>query len=275
MSLSRRTAPADPVRKRTKKALQQLLDEQAQQYNRPAFIINDPISIPHQFSRLQDREIMGFWTAMLSWGQRTTIIQKSQLLIQLMDGAPYDFIRSSREEDLKRFSGFVHRTFNYTDTLYFLHFFRKWYAEHESLEDAFLCKGYAELPHVEKMLTHFHEVFFNDPYAPARTRKHVPTPASKSACKRLNMFLRWMVRSDNSGVDLGVWKQIQPHQLVCPLDVHVERVARKLGLLERKQADWLAALELTDNLRTFDPKDPVRYDFALFGMGLSEKQLNR
>ena len=271
MSLNRRTALTDQPIAYSKRKLKALLDEQVHLYNRPQFIASDPISIPHQFTLLQDREIMGFWTAMLSWGQRTTIIHKSEQLIRLMNGSPYAFITESTDTDLKRFNGYVHRTFNTTDTLYFIHFFKNWYAAHDSLEEAFLCPGYNKLPHVEKMLIHFHHHFFNDPYAPSRTRKHVPTPETKSACKRLNMFLRWMVRRDDTGVDFGIWKSIRPDQLICPLDVHVERVARTLGLLQRKQADWLAAIELTDQMKKFDPIDPVKYDFALFGMGLAEK----
>jgi uncharacterized protein (TIGR02757 family) len=158
-----------------------------------------------------------------------------------------------------------------TDTLWFIYFFRTFYARHESLEEAFLSDGYSTERHVEKMLIHFHKMFFFDPDAPHRTKKHIPSPASKSACKRINMFLRWMVRKDSNGVDFGVWHRIRPDQLICPLDVHVERVARKLGLLTRKQTDWAAAVELTDNLKTFDPMDPVKYDFALFGSGVMEK----
>lgn len=260
-------------------SLQRYLDSLVIRYNTPGFIDKDPISIPRQFTQLQDIEIMGFWTAMLSWGQRITIIHKSQVLIRLMDGAPYAFITQHSEKDLKRFSTFAHRTFQSTDTLYFIDFFKRWYAAHERLETAFLCDGYATEDTVEKMLMHFHTLFFEGPFVPQRTRKHVPTPASKSACKRLNMFLRWMVRKDKQGVDFGLWQHIRPDQLICPLDVHVERVARKLKLLDRKQTDWQAAVELTTRLKAFDPLDPVKYDFALFGIGLEEqaalRELNR
>jgi len=247
------------------------LDEQVIRFNQPAFIEHDPISIPHRFSRLQDIEIMGFWTAILAWGQRTTIINSAQTLIQLMDNAPYDFILGHEPQDLQRFLQFRHRTFNATDALYFIHFFRHWYEQHISLEEAFLCSGYAQEKHVEKLLIHFHNTFFFDPDAPQRTRKHIATPRSKSSCKRINMFLRWMVRKDTHGIDFGVWKHIRPDQLICPLDVHVDRVARKLGLIERKQTDWQTAVALTERLRTFDPVDPVKYDFALFGIGVAEK----
>ena len=247
------------------------LDELADRYNQPAFLEQDPISIPHRFDRLQDREIAGFWTAMLAWGQRKTIIQSAERLINLMDGAPYDFVLHHEERDRQRFEHFYHRTFQPIDALYFLAFLQLYYRTNDSLETAF--SGYlpAGAPHVGPALTGFHERFFALPDAPERTRKHVATPARKSTCKRLNMFLRWMVRQDDRGVDFGVWKRIQPRQLLIPLDVHVERVARSLGLLQRKQTDWLAVLELTEALRRLDPADPVRYDFALFGLGVLKK----
>ncbi|HNE46967.1 MAG TPA: TIGR02757 family protein [Chitinophagales bacterium] len=266
--LTRRTS-----RTKSQQSLADHLDGLVVKYNNPDFIKGDPISLPHKFTKLQDREIIGFWTAMLSWGQRKTIINKAEELLLLMHNSPYDFILHHKEDDLKRFADFKHRTFNYTDTLWFIYFLRSFYAEHNSLEEAFLCEGFREEVHVEKMLIHFHNLFFSDRDAPQRTKKHIPTPASKSACKRLNMFLRWMVRKDNAGVDFGCWQQIQPSQLICPLDVHVERVARKLGLLTRKQTDWDAAIELTENLRMFDHSDPVKYDYALFGSGVMEKHV--
>jgi len=247
------------------------LDELVARYNRPLFIEEDPISIPHQFTLPQDIEIMGFWSAMLAWGQRKTIINKSQELIGLMDGAPYEFIRHHRQEDRRRFLQFKHRTFQPTDALYFLEFLQQHYRQHTSLEAAFARHLTLESANVEPALRGFHNYFFHLPNAPQRTRKHVATPARKSTCKRLNMFLRWMVRQDNNGVDFGLWKQIKPRQLLMPLDLHVERVARRWGLLQRKQVDWLAVLELTEALRRFAPEDPVRYDFALFGMGVLEK----
>ena len=246
--------------------LKAFLDAKVAQYNRPEFIVNDPISIPHQFTRLQDVEIMGFWAAMLAWGQRKTIIRKAQELIVRMDGAPYEFVLHHTEEDRKRFLGFKHRTFNDTDALYFLEFFQQYYRRHASLEDAFLPPPNA--PHVGEGLCRFHEQFFSLEDFPARTRKHIATPARKAACKRINMFLRWMVRRDGQGVDFGLWQRIQPAQLICPCDVHVDRVARALGLVQRKATDWYTALELTEALRTLDPSDPVKYDFALFGLGV-------
>lgn len=250
-------------------SLADLLNAKADQYNRPSFIERDPISIPHRFSRKQDIEIMGFWSAVLAWGQRPVILKKSAELVTLMDGAPYDFIRNHEETDLKRFLSFKHRTFNATDALYFLHFFHQYYQNHDSLEDAFLSDpASASAETVEAALIGFHDRFCCDPFFPDRTRKHIATPARNSSCKRLLMFLRWMVRQDDRGVDFGLWTRLRPEQLVMPIDVHVNRVARKLGLLTRPQTDWKAALELTQTLRQFDANDPVLYDFALFGLGV-------
>lgn len=248
------------------------LDQCVEQFNRPTFIEDDPISIPHQFDQLQDIEIMGFWVSMLAWGQRKTIINKANELIALMDGAPHDFIVNHEERDRARFASFKHRTFQYTDTLYFLHFFQTYYRQYDSLEQAFSKYLNAQAPHIGPALIGFHNDFFALEDAPQRTRKHIATPTRKSSCKRLNMFLRWMVRKDGKGVDFGLWNTIHPRQLLMPLDVHVDRVARHFGLLERKQRDWRAVLELTDSLRTFDSEDPVKYDFALFGMGVLEKK---
>jgi uncharacterized protein (TIGR02757 family) len=250
--------------------LQAFLDEKVQQYNQPAFIENDPISIPHRFSRKQDIEITGLWASVLAWGQRKTIINKCRELITLMDLAPYDFIMNHQEEDLKRFLSFKHRTFNATDTLYFIAFFRDFYSRYDSLEEGFVQFMQPADQTTQNALIGFRNLFFNLEYAPARTRKHISTPAANSACKRLNMFLRWMVRKDANGVDFGIWHQLKPSQLVCPCDVHVDRVGRRLGLISRKQTDWLTALELTQNLRLLDAADPVKYDFALFGLGVEE-----
>ncbi|MBD2701823.1 TIGR02757 family protein [Spirosoma sp. BT702] len=248
-------------------SIRDFLDAKADQYNRPSFIERDPISIPHRFSRKQDIEIMGFWAAVLAWGQRPVILRKTSELVDLMDGTPYDFIRYHEESDLKRFLAFKHRTFNATDALYFLHFFRHYYGENESLEDAFLTDATSDT--VEASLITFHDRFCGlTDFFPERTRKHIATPARNATCKRLLMFLRWMVRSDNRGVDFGLWTRLKPSQLVIPIDVHVNRVSRQLGLLTRPQTDWKAAIELTEMLRQFDPIDPVRYDFALFGLGV-------
>jgi uncharacterized protein (TIGR02757 family) len=244
------------------------LEENAALYNQVGFIDADPISIPHQFSLKQDREIIGFWTAMLAWGQRKTIINNANALVKLMDGAPYDFILNHQEEDRRHFLDFKHRTFQATDTLYFLEFFQQYYQKHDSLEDAFAQHLSPAAPHTEAALLGFHRLFFDHPDAPERTRKHIATPERGSTCKRLNMFLRWMVRKDEQGVDFGIWHKISPHQLLIPLDVHVDRVARRMSLLTRKQTDWQAVLELTAALRSFDQEDPVKYDFALFGLGV-------
>lgn len=245
-----------------------LLEEKADQYNQPEFIPHDPISIPHRFTKEQDIEIMGFWAAILAWGQRKTIINKCLELSQLMDNAPHDFVLNHQESDLKQFLNFKHRTFNATDTLYFLHFFQDYYLQHDSLEHAFSSHLSKEDVTIEKGLIGFHDLFSNSENFPARTRKHIATPLRKSSCKRLNMFLRWMVRKDNKGVDFGIWNEIKPGQLVCPCDVHVDRVARLLGLIRRPVTDWQTAMELTASLRSLSPTDPARYDFALFGLGI-------
>ena len=273
--------------------LKQMLDEYVERFNRPDFIADDPISIPHRFSKPQDIEITAFWTAILAWGQRKTIINSANRLFEYMDNAPYDFIKNHQETDRKRFENFKHRTFQPTDALYFLEFLQQFYQNNDSLETAFarhlddLGFGMSDFggsptsqipnpksntPSVSTALIGFHKDFFDLPDVPHRTRKHVATPLSKSTCKRLCMFLRWMVRQDDKGVDFGIWHTIKPSQLLMPLDVHVERHARRLGLLKRPQTDWQTVLELTDNLRQFDAADPVKYDFALFGMGIAEKK---
>jgi uncharacterized protein (TIGR02757 family) len=274
------------------------LEAKVVQYNQPGFITNDPISIPHLFSQKQDIEIMGFWAATLAWGQRVTIINKCRELIALMDGAPYDFIMNHEDIDLKKLLSFKHRTFNDIDTLYFIAFFRYHYERFDSLEDAFvpsLQKNAIILSEaknlsanrsftiaqddkinlnsepVEAYLNYFRSYFFSLPDFPHRTKKHVSSPSQKSTCKRLNMFLRWMVRKDECGVDFGIWNRIKPADLIIPCDLHVDRVARKLLLITRKQTDWQTAIELTTRLREFDPLDPVKYDFALFGLGIEER----
>ncbi len=250
------------------KDIHALLDRYADLYNQPTFLADDPIGLPAAFEELQDKEIVAFWVAMLAWGQRKTILQKGLELIELMDGQPYQFVINHQASDLERFRDWKHRTFNYTDTCYFLRWLQQYYRKHDSLEAAFSQHLCAKDEDITPALVGFHSAFFALPEAPHRTRKHLATPASKSRCKRLCMFLRWMVRRDERGVDFGLWTQISPAQLCLPLDVHVERVARELGLLSRKQADWQAVQELTNRLRIFDPKDPARYDFALFGLGV-------
>jgi uncharacterized protein (TIGR02757 family) len=330
--------------------LKDFLDLKVRQYNRPDFITNDPVCIPHQFSKKQDIEIAAFFAAILAWGQRKTIINKCRELFNRMDNQPYDFILNHQEADLKRLLGFKHRTFNDTDLLYFVEFFKQHYLSSDTLETAFMpivsqkkltvdsvneslndetqsesgvesrsedfeidlkikrpssksrkddliieskikkatVESGNEKPIVaskndisiigskieepiELTLNYFRSYFFSLPDFPGRTIKHVSSPKQKSTCKRLNMFLRWMVRKDNCGVDFGLWNQLKPSELICPCDVHVDRVARILNMITRKQTDWTTAVELTIALRTFDPIDPVKYDFALFGLGVEEK----
>ena len=254
----------------SREGIRELLEQKTQEYNRLEFIETDPVSIPHLFSRRQDIEIAGFLSATLAWGQRKTIISKGRELLDFMGFSPYDFILNHQEADLLPFLKFKHRTFNATDALYFIHFLKTLYQSHANMEDAFV-KGMANnAKDVRSGLNHFRAMFVGGENFPPRTGKHVASPDRKSACKRLNMFLRWMVRKDNSGVDFGLWEKVRPAQLVCPCDLHVERVARKLGLVTRKQMDWQMALELTHHLKQMDPIDPVKYDFALFGLGIYE-----
>lgn len=250
--------------------LKKLLDDKARLYNQPGFIANDPICIPHSFTKKQDIEIAGLFAATLAWGNRTTIINNCRKLMHWMDNAPHDFIRNHTDKDLRPFVHFVHRTFNATDLLYFISLLQYHYASHDTLEAAFVPgKQYAE-EHIEQALLHFHDYFFSIEY-PERTRKHVPTPRRNSACKRLNMYLRWMVRNDKNGVDFGIWKLIRPHQLICPLDVHVARVACRLELIDNEKSDWRNAVLLTERLKEMNPQDPAVYDYALFGMGAEER----
>jgi len=252
--------------------IKEFLDAKVQQYNQPAFIAADPISIPHQFTLKQDIEIMGFFAAILAWGQRKTIINKCRELISRMDNAPYDFILHHQEEDLKNLLGFKHRTFNDTDLLYFVEFFKFHYQHFDSLEDAFLIgQQESSIFTISQALDEFKSYFFSLPDYPLRTKKHISSPAQKSTCKRINMYLRWMVRQDLNGVDFGIWKRISTSDLICPCDVHVERVARKFGLITLPKVDWRTALELTQNLKALDPNDPVKYDFALFGLGVERE----
>lgn len=238
-------------------------------YNQPAFIEQDPISVPHQFHKQADIEIAGFFAAIFAWGLRKIILNKCHELMEHMDYAPHDFIRTHTNQDLKKLIGFKHRTFNDTDLLYTIHFLHHHYQHNQTLETAFTQYLPKNAPTIEAALIGFKTYFFSLPDFPMRTQKHISSPESHSACKRLNMYLRWMVRSDKSGVDFGLWKSIQSAQLVCPLDVHSGRMARHFGLLTRTQNDWQAALELTESLKKLDAKDPVQFDFALFGAGVN------
>jgi uncharacterized protein (TIGR02757 family) len=251
--------------------LKAYLDDCVEKFEKPDFIADDPISIPHRFSKLQDVEIMALWTSILAWGQRKSIMNSANRLVEMMDNAPHDFMLNHEEKDRSRFEPFKHRTFQTLDTLYFLTFFQEYYKKNNSLEDAFARHLTKDCMTVEKALIGFHNDFFDHEYAPQRTRKHVATPERGSTCKRLNMFLRWMVRSNEKGVDFGLWEKIDSSLLLLPLDVHVDRVARRFGLIQREKSDWKTVLELGENLRKYDPKDPAKYDFALFGIGILEK----
>ncbi len=254
---------------------QEILDRAVEKYENPDFITEDPISIPHSYTRPQDIEISGLFASILAWGNRTTIIKKCKELMHRMDNAPHEFILYHTEADLKGLLGFKHRTFQDTDLLYFVDFLQRHYKQSESLETAFLPPALpASADRVGKALVHFEGYFTNAEYFPTRTRKHVSTPARASACKRLNMYLRWMVRSPAKGVDFGLWQTLLPADLVCPCDVHVGKVAEKYQLISRPATDWKTALELTQNLQKFDAQDPIKYDFALFGIGRYELKTN-
>jgi uncharacterized protein (TIGR02757 family) len=246
------------------------LNKQVQIYNQPGFIEFDPICIPHLFTKKQDIEIAGLFAAVFAWGQRTTIINKCTDLMNRMDNAPHEFVMHHSSKDLKRLLNFKHRTFNDTDLLYFISFLKFWYNQNESLETAFSNHLKPKDKTIENALNGFRGTFFSLTDVPHRTMKHIASPIQNSACKRLCMYLRWMVRNDNNGVDFSIWKNIKPSQLMIPLDLHVQRTAHKLGLLTRTQSDWKAVEELTKNLRKYDKTDPVKYDFALFGLSVSK-----
>lgn len=248
--------------------LKPFLDKMAERYNQLEFIENDPISIPHQYTKKQDIEIAAFFASILAWGQRKTIIGKCRQLMEMMDNAPHDFTVNHTAADVWRMATFKHRTFNFEDLQYFLRFLRHHYAQYNSLEAAFIPPSFNG--DMEAALTYFNNYFLSLPNYPQRTQKHIATPARKSACKRINMFLRWMVRKDDKGVDFGIWTSIKPSQLICPIDVHVNRVANELGIICCKNADWQTAVELTSLLKVLDADDPVKYDFALFGIGVEQ-----
>jgi len=244
------------------------LDEKAEQFNRPVFIETDPIQVPKLFIQKENIEIAAFLTATISWGSRPAIIKNALRLMQLMDNSPYEFITQNSEKKMKHLESFVHRTFNGQDCIYFARSLRNIYQNHGGLQQVFET-GFSKENSIKEALAHFYKVFFELPGE--RTRKHISNVERGAAAKRLNMFLRWLVRTDNCGVDFGLWKGIPASKLMLPLDVHTGNVARKLGLLQRKQNDWKAVEEVTEVLRKFDPQDPVKYDFALFGLGIFEK----
>lgn len=248
--------------------LKEFLDYKVKQYNTPEFIETDPVQIPHQFTRKEDMEISGFLTATISWGNRKSILKNANSLMDLLGHSPYDFVMEHSEEDLDDLRQFVHRTFNGTDLVYFIRALRNIYTHHSGMEGVFI--KHSSDSGLQVAIHEFKKVFFELPHE-VRTEKHVSDPMKNSAAKRINMFLRWMVRDDAGNVDLGLWKRISAAQLSCPLDVHSGNVARKLGLLKRKQNDAKALAELDSSLRKLDPVDPVKYDYALFGLGVFEK----
>lgn len=251
----------------TKKELKEFLDAKVEQYNRPDFITSDPIQIPHQFNKKEDIEIAGFLSATIAWGNRKSIINNANKMLVLLEHSPHDFVMNHQESDLEKLLPFVHRTFNGGDFITFIKSLQHIYKNHNGLEAAFA--KHAEKQSMQKAIHHFKQLFFEIEHLP-RTQKHVSDPFKNSAAKRINMFLRWMVRDDSTGVDFGIWKTLSASQLSCPLDVHSGNVARKLGLLKRKQNDGKALAELDYSLRKLDAKDPVKYDFALFGLGVFE-----
>ncbi len=252
-------------------ALIKFLNTKVSEYNKPSFIKTDPISIPHSFTKKQDIEIAGFFAAIFAWGNRTTIINKSKELLALMNNTPHDFCLNHQDKDLKKLLDFKHRTFNATDVLYFVSFFKFHYTKNDSLETAFTKNLKKTDSNIEHALNSFYEYFFSLEDVPKRTMKHIASPAKNSTCKRISMYLRWMVRADKKGVDFGLWKNISPAQLIIPLDVHVAGVARHFNLIQRKANDWQTAVELTNTMKMLDKNDPAKYDFALFSLGVLEK----
>jgi len=242
------------------------LEAKYELYNHPEFIETDPISVPHQFTRKEDIEIAAFLTATISWGNRQSIVKDAEKLLGMMEFSPYDFIVNLNQTETEKFESFYHRTFNGRDCIFFLNSLKNIYQIHDGLESLFLPDN---VTGIKGVLCRFRSVFLEIDH-PRRSEKHVADPFKGASAKRLLMFLRWMVRNDHKGVDFGLWKKISSAILMCPLDVHSGNVARKLGLLQRKQNDWKAVEELTANLRQFDPEDPVKYDFALFGLGVFE-----
>jgi uncharacterized protein (TIGR02757 family) len=251
------------------------LEKRYNDHHRFEFIENDPISVPHRFSKKDDIEIAGLFASVLAWGQRQVTIRNALKLMEMMDHAPHDFMLHHRMADLKPIKKFVHRTFNGEDAVCFIRALKNVYLHHGGMEK-FFTKVFADAGDAGLPISEFRKIFFSLPHQ-KRTEKHLPDPLTGSAAKRMNMFLRWMVRPDDAGIDFGIWKKISPAKLVCPLDVHSANNARRWGLLTRKQNDWKAAMELTMNLRKLDAADPVRFDFALFGDGVwnSEQKAGR
>jgi len=251
----------------TKAELKEFLDEKVELYNRPSFIEPDPISIPHRYSKKEDIEISGFLAATIAWGNRKMILRNANRMMELLDHSPYEFIMNSNHDEIEMIKKFVHRTFNSTDLIYFLKALQNIYMHKGGIETIF--RDHQTEDSLLPAIHEFHKIFFELSHE-KRTERHVSDPFKGSAAKKLNMYLRWMIRKDNKGVDFGLWKSISPSILSCPLDIHSGNVARKLGLLTRKQNDSKAVFELDTNLRKMDSEDPVKYDFALFGLGVYE-----
>lgn len=246
--------------------LKEFLDEKVLLYNNPSFIVDDPVQIPHLYTQKEDIEIAGFLSATIAWGNRKMIIKNAHKMMDLMGNSPYDFVMNHNEDHLEALDGFVHRTFNSVDFATFIQALQHIYRHHGGLEKVFST---SDLP-LQERISKFKTLFFEIQHQ-SRTQKHISDPLKGSAAKRINMYLRWMVRNDNAGVDFGIWKGVSPSELSCPLDVHSGNMARKLGILKRTQNDAKALLELDTALRELDPVDPVKYDFALFGLGAIEK----
>jgi len=252
----------------TQNELKEFLDMKVIEYNNLKFIESDPIQIPHQFSLKEDIEIAGFLTSIIAWGKRKMIITNANKMMRFMGSSPFDFIMHHKQSDLKKIQGSIHRTFNSIDFQFFIKSIQNIYRNHNGLESIFV--KHAQKDSLQSAIHIFKKIFFEIEH-PLRTQKHISDPLKNSAAKRINMYLRWMVRNDQTGVDFGIWKNLSPSQLSCPLDVHSGNVARKLGLIHRKQNDAKALLELDTNLRILDTIDPVKYDFALFGLGVFER----
>lgn len=252
-------------------AIKQILENKTNQYNKDSFILNDPISIPHRYKRKEDIEISGFITAIFSWGRRDMIIKSANKLMKLMDNRPYDFIINADKADLQKLTSFYYRTFKADDLLFIIEALKTIYIERGGLEQLAIA-GYSKNGEIKDAIIKIRKTLLESPHL-NRSEKHLANPEKGSAAKRINMFLRWMIRKDKNNVDFGLWDKIPSASLMCPLDVHSGRTARKLGLLERKQNDWKAVEELTANLKIFDPEDPVKYDYALFGLSIFEDKM--
>jgi uncharacterized protein (TIGR02757 family) len=248
------------------KDLKEYLDFKAEQYECPSFIENDPIQIPHRYSKKEDIEISAFLMATLAWGNRLSILKSGDKLMEIFGNAPYDFIM---DYDSLKPLPFVHRTFNGIDLNFFCRSLKNLYQNNAGLEGAFGLTDTKENG-LQFRISNFRSTFLETTHE-QRSEKHISNPLKNSACKRLVMFLRWMVRSKEKGVDFGIWENISKSELYVPLDVHTGNVARNLGILKRKQNDWKTNEELINRLRKMDVQDPAKYDFALFGVGVNKE----